>query len=163
MKAQIVSFHCVLKDKLGRVLSSSFNRDVINQLEAGASMEGPGLRGLVAGIQNVREGEKRRFTVSAEEGYGPYLPDLVVYVPRSELRKGDRLVVGNEVVGKASPEDPKHVYRVVQARPDMVVLDGNHPLAGQELVFEIEVVSARDAEKDDLSPTITAPGNSYLH
>lgn len=58
MKAQIVSFHCVLKDTFGKVLSSSFNQDVINQLEgAPSSVDDRRLRGLVAGIQNVRKGE----------------------------------------------------------------------------------------------------------
>src|SRR4051812_17212510 len=101
MKAQIVSFHCVLKDKLGQILSSSFNQDVINQVEENNSNNTrPKLRGLVEGIQNVHQGEKRQFTVSANEAYGPYDPDLVLKISRSDLFMGDRLEVGSEIVSQ---------------------------------------------------------------
>lgn len=164
MKAQIVSFHCVLKNRLGQVLSSSFNQDVINQLEDGnPAEESRKLRGLVAGIQNVRKGEKRKFTVSANDAYGPYNPDLVVTVSRSELWMGDRLVIGSEVVSQVEPNGSHQVYHVVQADGETLMLDGNHPLAGQDLVFEIEVVSARDARSDDFEEPFFAATSRYIH
>lgn len=168
MKAQIVSFHCVLKDKLGQVLSSSFNQDVINQLESGqASGNDSRLRGLVAGIQNVRPGERRQFTVPAREAYGPYDPDLVLKVSRSDLLLGDRLVVGSEIVSQPDRDGVQQTYRVVEVHPtrsgDILVLDANHPLAGHDLVFDIEVVSARDACSEDFEePDYTAPVH-YVH
>jgi FKBP-type peptidyl-prolyl cis-trans isomerase SlyD len=73
MNAQIVSFHCVLKNKLGQVLSSSFNRDVINQLD----------------VRGSNAGERRHFVVPAEEAYGPYDPKLVFESPRSKLPGGN--------------------------------------------------------------------------
>jgi FKBP-type peptidyl-prolyl cis-trans isomerase SlyD len=165
MKAQIVSFRCVLKSKLGKVLSSSFNKDVINQLEEGTFNDDPRkMRGLVAGMQNMRAGERRQIAVSANEAYGLYDPNLVLSVPRWKLRKGNRLVVGAEIKGQAGPRDSQRLYRVTQIDGDTVVLDANHPLAGQDLIFDIEVVSARDARSEDYdeAPSSSVLGR-YLH
>ncbi|MCM2324647.1 MAG: FKBP-type peptidyl-prolyl cis-trans isomerase [Oligoflexia bacterium] len=164
MKAQIVSFHCVLKNRLGQVLSSSFNRDVINQLEDSSSNEGiPRLRGLVARIQNVRQGEKRQFTVPASEAYGPYDPNLVLNIPRKNLSNGDQLGIGSEIVSHAGPSGPTQVYRVVQIQGDRLILDGNHLLAGHDLVFDIEVVSARDACAEDFGEPCAPEPGAYVH
>jgi FKBP-type peptidyl-prolyl cis-trans isomerase SlyD len=164
MKAQIVSFQCVLKNKLGQILSSSFNQNVINQLEEGGSDNSPArLRGLVAGIQNVREGEKRQFMVPAHEAYGPYNPDLVLNVARSDLKQGDRLGIGSEVVGRSGPNAPVQVYRVTQILGDTLVLDANHPLAGQDLIFDIEVISARDACREDFEEPPVVASSRYVH
>ena len=146
MKAQIVSFHCVLKNKLGQVISSTFNSDVINQLEQGTVT----LRGLVDGLQDVKKGEKRLIQVSADQAYGYYDPAFVFEVPRSELSQGSRLIVGNEVLTRSTTDGHVRVFRVIDTARDYVVLDGNHPLAGQDLIFDIEVTSAREALSEEL-------------
>jgi FKBP-type peptidyl-prolyl cis-trans isomerase SlyD len=164
MKAQIVSFHCVLKDKLGQVLSSSFNQDVINQLEEKHQNDADGrLRGLVAGIQNVREGERRLFTVPANEAYGPYNPELVLNILRSDLSMGAQLVMGSEIVLRSGPKNLAQAFRVVEAKRDTLMLDGNHPLAGHDLTFEIEIVSARDARSEDFHDSFLTASSTYVH
>jgi FKBP-type peptidyl-prolyl cis-trans isomerase SlyD len=164
MKAQIVSFHCVLKNKLGQTLSSSFNQDVINQIKkTGSHSDNQKLRGLIAGIQNVHNGERRQFTVTADDAYGPYDPDLILNVLRSDLLTGDDLVIGSEIVSQSGPNDSRKVFRVVQMNGEILVLDGNHPLAGQDLIFDIEVVSAREASSDDFDETFSPAPGQYLH
>ncbi len=156
MKAQIVSFHCILKDRLGRVLSTSFNQDIINQLEGDAQ----NLRGLVAGIQDVRAGERRQFTVPAAEAYGVYRPDLVLSVLRSEIPQTGQVIIGSEVRRNS---DPLRAYRVVQIDGDSLLLDGNHPLAGEDLTFDIEVVSAREARNEDLETGASSGAGPTFH
>ena len=159
MKVQILSFHCVLKNRLGQVLSTSFNQEVINQLEEGSG----NLRALVAGLQDLTAGERRQVKVSAEEAYGLYDPSLVVEVRRSELLDGSSLSVGNEILRSARPEGQGTPYRVIHADESSITLDGNHPLAGQDLIFDIEVVAAREAIGEDFSaPDETSP-ERYLH
>lgn len=148
MKAQVISFHCVMRNKLGQVLSSSFNREVINQLETGKEKR---LEGLIAGLQNLTAGEKRQISVPANQAYGLYDPKLVVELPRSELMQGESLQIGNEILGRGTAHEARKAYRVIRAKDDTVVLDGNHPLAGQDLVFDIEVVSAREAVDGDIN------------
>jgi FKBP-type peptidyl-prolyl cis-trans isomerase SlyD len=141
MKAQVVSFHCILKTKLGKVVSSTFNHDVL-------TMTGQNdlLNGLVAGLQNLSKGEKRVIRVPAAQAYGFYEPEKVLVRPREEFGTGLRL--GSRV--SVPQGETKIVYRVTELTQDTVTLDANHPLAGQDLVFEIEATAARDATDAEL-------------
>lgn len=159
MKTQIVSFHCVMKNKLGQILGSSFNQDVINQLEAGSSS----LEGLVAGLQNVRKGEKRNIAVPASQAYGVYDPDLLVEMKRTEFQQGDQLALGSKVVMQEGRKGKPKVFRVVSTKKSTIILDGNHPLAGQDLIFEIEVTSARVAKAEDFEEPNCVESNDYVH
>ena len=164
MKAQIVSFQCIVRDRLGKILSSSFNEEVINQLNGvlpGAN--DPWLRGLVTGIQNVHAGERRQLNVPASEAFGHYDPNLVLRVPRAELAKSEGLVIGSELMRQAGPGRPKRAYRVTQIQGENLVLDGNHPFAGQDLVFDIEVVAARDACPADFEEASAGLPDSTRH
>ncbi len=179
MKAQIVSFHCVLKDQLGRVISSSFNRDVLTQvLEAptnpnlrfpaevglshGTELSNEPLRGLVEGLQNLKKGEKRHILVKADRAYGFYDPELVLQVPRKRLPEGARLDVGFQVITQADDGECK-IFRVIETQGESVTLDGNHPLAGQDLYFDVEAVAAREATDEEIARSQVHGRNSSLH
>lgn len=160
MKAQIISFYCVLKNNLGQIVSQSFNHDVINQLEEGSEI----LSGLVAGLQDVKPGEKRQVFVPADQAYGLYDEDLVVEVPRTELARGRHLKTGNEIVTKSKEDGHVRTFRVIDSLNDTVVLDGNHPLAGQDLTFEVEIMAAREASEADLTEDEPPkPAGKLLH
>lgn len=144
MNGQIVSFHCVLKDRLGRVISSSFNQNVSTQDSPSGQ-----LRGFSRGMQDLKVGECRKIFVGAEEAYGFYDPNKIVELSRDELPEQIRL--GDVIMVGANNNAPQS-HRVVGMTGELVTLDGNHPLAGQDLIFEIEAVEVRDddgAEGDD--------------
>lgn len=143
MKPQIVSFHCILKNKLGRVLSSTFNNEVSTQ--GGGTV----LKGLVDGLQNLKKGERRLINVSAENAYGFYDPSKVIECRRDEVPRGSALRGGDQV-SMRSDDGTRLDLRVVSMNAEWVTLDGNHPLAGQDLIFEIEATEARDATAEDL-------------
>lgn len=149
MKAQVISFRCVIKNKLGQVLSSSFIRDAINQRDHGNDR----LPGLVEGLQSVRVGEKRRIAVPAGSAYGTYDPGLIIELPRCELTYSDQLARGSQVLRPHGTDSESRLFRVIRLDKDHVVIDGNHPLAGHDLVFEVEILSARDARSEDLIDT----------
>jgi FKBP-type peptidyl-prolyl cis-trans isomerase SlyD len=93
-------------------------------------------------------GEKRRVVVAPERGYGVRETALVQRVPRSQLpvdevRVGDRFQTG--------PDRHAPVVTVLAIEGDDVLLDANHPLAGQELHFEVELVSVRAATSRELA------------
>lgn len=159
MKVQILSFHCVLKNKLGQVISSSFNHDVINQSEKGSGS----LPGLIAGLQDLKDGDKRQVELTAAQAYGFYDPNLVVEVYRHDLDNGQHLVVGNEIIRFSPQQNEERTFRVTNANKTSVTLDGNHPLAGQDLVFDIEVVSAREAIETDFDESEAPKPTHYLH
>lgn len=143
MNAQVISFKCVLKSKTGQVISSSFNRDVITARQS----ESDFLEGLVRGLEGIQEGEKREISLSAAEAYGFYDPEKVIQIPKQTFNR--KLKVGEFVA--FSIEGKSMNWKVDGFVDEMVVLDGNHPLAGQDLVFEIETVAVRPASPEDLA------------
>jgi FKBP-type peptidyl-prolyl cis-trans isomerase SlyD len=167
MRAQVISFHCIMKNKVGQVLSSSFVRDAINQRNIGRDR----LPGLVDGLQSVQAGEKRSIAVPASNAYGPYDPGLLVELRRADLEYGDQLTYGSQILRshghpsgeRASERTEDRVFRVIRIDDESVTLDGNHPLAGHDLVFEVEIVSAREAHEDDFLDTTALIRSPLLH
>lgn len=141
MTAQIVSFHCILKDRLGHVISSSFNQNV----STGEGEESGFLRGFTRGMQNLTKGEKRRIYVSAKDAYGYYDMAKVIEKSREELPAEETIRLGDVVFISAEEKQ----YRVIELKPESVTLDSNHPLAGQDLIFEIEATEVREDRSED--------------
>lgn len=158
MNIQIVSFNCVLKNKAGRLISSSYNHEVLNSLEGQGSI----LQGLATGLQDLKKGEKRSISLSAEQAYGLYDPKKLILYPRKKFSRDMPLICGSNVV-VVTKSGESRTYRVVQIYGDMVSLDGNHPLAGQDLIFEIEALSARSATPEEISESANLLSTQYLH
>lgn len=143
MKPQVISFHCVLKNNLGKVISSTFNRDVLTH------GSGEYLTGLSEGLRNLKAGEKRRIYLPAPQAYGYYDLNLVIEVSRKRISQGNRLKPGDKVA--IHIQDKKlRTFRVIQENHRTLTLDGNHPLAGQDLIFDVEGVQIRDATQEEV-------------
>jgi len=93
------------------------------------------IQGVGQAVLGMTEGEKKTITVPPEEGYGEHKEELVQQVPRDKL-PGD-IAVGDELTAQVGEEE----YRVWVAElgEAEATIDGNHPLAGETLVFDIEV------------------------
>ncbi len=182
-KPQVISFNCVLRDPLGKVISSSFNHDVLargpdSRGASSTSDEAPPasplgqqpshfdfhepLEGLVEGLRSMKQGERRMIFVNAERAYGFYDPNLVMQVARKKLPLGENLEIGFQVVAQAQDGESR-VFRVIDADAATVTLDGNHPLAGQDLCFDVETTSMREATKEELERKKPKPSVSQLH
>lgn len=148
MKAQVVSFHCVLRNTLGQVLSSTYNRDVITYMGRGSVPLQ--LQGLVEGLQDLKIGQKRQIAVSAEKAFGFYDPSLVSKIRKKAIPSGQELKVGDSIQIQVD-ESQIRMYKVIEILGDVVVLDANHPLAGQDLVFDIEAIEVREATIEEMS------------
>lgn len=159
MHPQIISFRCTMMNQLGKVLSFSYNKEVINQLGEGD----PRLTALIEGLQSVKRGEKRRIPVPADRAYGPYDPALSIQLDFKEFPRGKRLSLGSEVVYPHPVSGESIVYRVVKKTPIHIVLEGNHPLAGLDLIFEVEIVSARKAKQEDVELQNLVWLTEYVH
>lgn len=150
MGIQVISFKCLLKNKAGHTISTTFNHEVISV----STEKAPMLAGLVKGLQDLKKGDIRKIPLSAEEAYGLYDPKKIILYPRNKLPK--HIGVG-ELISITGKSGKVRSYRVVQFHDGMVSLDGNHPLAGQDLIFEIEALDARDATEEEI---IDASGES---
>jgi FKBP-type peptidyl-prolyl cis-trans isomerase SlyD len=145
MKAQIVSLHCVLKNRLGRVLSSSYCQEVLT------CAPGEGLlKGLSKALVNLQKGERRKIALNAGEAYGFYDPGLVLICSREDFPAREPVRLGQSMEVEDDQGNTR-IYRVSEVGMERVTLDANHPLAGQDLIFEIEALSARDATPEEVS------------
>ncbi len=160
MVPQIVSFNCILKDNLGSVLSTTFNRDIMTA--SGEMISDPVLSGLVQGLKNLKAGERRQISVPAEKAYGFYDPKKVVIFPRKKFGKDQSLNYGDTIF-VMDKKQFKKMYRIIEVHGDLIVLDGNHPLAGQDLVFEIETLEARDATNEEIENSVSIISNQAYH
>ncbi len=141
-----ITFHYVLKDRVGRLLDTS---------RGGAPMpftEGTGqiIEGLEEQLLLMAAGEKRTIVVPPERAYGARDASLVQKVPRARLPVGD-LKAGDQF--QTAPDRQAPIVTVLAIEGDEVLLDANHPMAGQELHFEVEVVAVRAAAPEELPTT----------
>lgn len=158
MKIQIVSFHCTLKNKLGQVISTSFNSDVLT----GVQNENLQLAALSKALTDLKPGEKRKINLHAAEAYGYYDPKMVVTMPRKSLPQLKQKKVKKDFVTLKVNGRPRS-FRITEINSQQVTLDGNHPLAGQDLIFEIEAVAARDATAEEILDADPHGTNTLYH
>ena len=158
-KNMVVSFHYTLKDKAGQVLDSSSGSDPLSYLH--------GYGQIVSGLENALIGKtvgaKFNVTVEAKEGYGERQEELVISVPKSEWTLPAHVGAG-EVVELQSPQGEVIPARIVEIYDEVVVLDANHPLAGEALHFEIELMAVRVATPEELAHGHAhGPGGHHHH
>lgn len=107
----------------------------------------PGLEKRLIGLSPGTEAE---FTIGPEEAFGPHDPALVQERNFAEFAEGRHLEEGRWV----RATNPQHLvsygYKVVKKRPDSVVLDYNHPLAGESLIYQVWVEKVREATPEEL-------------
>ncbi|MDO8608421.1 MAG: peptidylprolyl isomerase [Phaeospirillum sp.] len=145
MKKQVVSFHYTLKNKEGKVIDSSNGNEPLTFLE-GASQIIPGLE---KGVKGMKKGEKKAVVIAPDDGYGQYDKRFVISVNRDQLPEGE-IKVGDQFQVGPSPEESQ-VVQVMEVNDKTVTLDGNHPLAGQDLFFDVEIADVRDATEEELT------------
>lgn len=158
MNIQVISFRCNLRDRFGCLISSSVNRDVLTSLP---DVEVP-LRGLAKGLQGLTKGETRKISLTAEEAYGFYDPKKVILFPRKKIPGAGDLRTGQTLV-LVLRSGQSRSYRVLQVLAETVQLDGNHPLAGQDLSFEIEAFEVRDATDEEIQEAQNPVAVQLLH
>lgn len=142
----VVSMHYTLTDDNGNVLDSSEGSDPLSYLH-GAGNIIPGLEKALVG--KVAD-DALQVTVVPAEGYGEKIPELMQTVDRAAFQGVENLEPG--MAFEAQGENGE-VQRVVIASidGDEVTVDGNHPLAGVTLNFDVKIVSVRDASEEEIS------------
>jgi FKBP-type peptidyl-prolyl cis-trans isomerase SlyD len=106
------------------------------------------LPGLERALGGLGKGQKHTVMVKPEDGYGDYDEDAVFEVEKGEFPHPEKLSVGDEFI--AESPDGELMLRVLDVRPDSVVVDGNHPLAGKTLRFEVEILDLRAATEEEI-------------
>ncbi len=141
----VVAFHYTLADAAGEVLDTSRGREPVSYLH-GRGQLFPGLERQLAGLA---AGARTALVVPAAEGYGERRPELTMSVPRRQFPDDADLSVGSQVMSQGTTQSM--VFTVAGVEGDTVLLDGNHPLAGKDLHFDVEVIHVREATPDELA------------
>lgn len=136
-----VKVHYTGKLEDGTIFDSSKNRAPF-QFEVGSKMVIPGFEQAVL---TLAPGEKVTVTIPFAEAYGPYRKEMVANVARHEIPSHIQLSVGNMLkIKQASPDGSQEgqdlAVAVTEITETHVTLDANHPLAGKDLIFEIELL-----------------------
>lgn len=142
-KDQVVSMTYTLTDGKGTVLDQSGD-EPLEYLHGHGNI----IPGLEKALDGMQVGDKKKVDVPAAQGYGAYDPELRFEVERSAF-------------GKQAPEPGMTVQlqgggrqmiaRVLQVGDEKVLLDANHPMAGQDLSFDVEITGTRAATAEEIS------------
>ena len=141
---KVVSIHYTLTDNDGTVLDSSSGREPLLYIHGLGHL----IPGMEEGIEGRNAGEKLSLKIAPEKGYGVRNDEFVQQVPKTAF--GDQEIQPG-MQFEAGTEEQRYIVTVTGIEGDTVTVDGNHPLAGVELNFEVEVIAVREATGEELS------------
>lgn len=140
-KGDTIRVHYTGKLKDGTEFDSSRNREPL-EFTLG---KGQLIPGFEAAIEGREPGDKVTVTIPASEAYGEMDPELVFVVPRAQVPGHIPMEVGTPLQ-LSSDKGHQMDVTITEIGPDEVTLDANHPLAGKELVFDIEILGDKEKE-----------------
>lgn len=140
----VASFDYTLTDDDGQVIDSSKGREPLAYLH-GAGNIVPGLETELAG---KAVGDSFKADVPPERGYGQPNPEMIQELPGEAFQGVEEVKPGMHFQANG-PQGPVNV-RVTKVEDDTVTIDGNHPLAGKTLHFDVEVTDVREATGEEL-------------
>ncbi|MDI5893132.1 peptidylprolyl isomerase [Halomonas rhizosphaerae] len=140
----VVAFHYTLTNDAGEVLDSSEGREPLTYLHGAGNI----IPGLEKQLEGRASGDKLHAKVAPEEGYGEVQPQLVQEVPRDAFQGVDSVEPGMQF--QAQTQGGPLMVTVTKVEGDTVTVDGNHPLAGQSLNFDVEIAEVREASEEEV-------------
>ena len=147
-KNKLVMFNYILKDKNNNVIESTIGEEPITYIHG----TGVILPKLEEELENREKGEEIIVEVSAQEGYGDVLDDLVQTAPIEEFQDLEMIEIGQIFQIQMETEEGLQttMAKITEFTDDDVTFDMNHPLAGQDLKFEITINEVREPSPEEL-------------
>jgi FKBP-type peptidyl-prolyl cis-trans isomerase SlyD len=143
-RGAVVSFNYTLTDDSGAVIDSSEGGAPLQYLHGYDNI----IPGLETALEGVECGHKSTVVVEPGDGYGEVDDEAIFEVGRDKFPDGMEIFPGMQFAGETPNGDVP--LTVVEVRDDSVVVDANHPLAGERLHFDVEVVDIRPASDEEL-------------
>ena len=141
-----VSIDYTLTNDAGEVIDSSAGGAPLVYLHGAGNL----IAGLEKALEGKQAGDELSVAIEPEDGYGEYSAELVATLSRDMFEGVDQLEVGMQFHA-SGPDGSMQVVTVRDLDGDDVTVDGNHPLAGQRLNFQVKVVTVRDAAAEELA------------
>ena len=149
-KNKVVSIDYTLTDSKGEVLDSSSKGQPLQFIQGAGHL----IPGLEKALEGKKAGDALKAQIPAKEAYGARDESLMQTIPKDNFEDIPDLKVGMEL--EAESDDGVRVITVVAIDGENVTVDGNHPLAGMDLSFDVTIVGVREATKDEL-------GHGHVH
>jgi peptidylprolyl isomerase len=138
-EGDVVKVHYTGKLINGEQFDSSADREPL-EFTVGA---GQMIKGFDAAMPGMNLGEKKTINIAPEDGYGPRSEEAIIPFPKENIPADMKLEPGMQLTLSNQDGQPVPVI-VVEVKDDVVVLDANHFLAGQELIFDIELIEINE-------------------
>ena len=135
---ETVKLHYTGKLNDGQVFDSSLQREPL-EVTLG---EGRLIPGFEKGLVDMKVNDKKTITIPKDEAYGDVQKELFQKVPNDNLPPEIKPEVGMGLVSK-NPDGSERQLRVADVKDDFIIVDANHPLAGQDLTFELELLEIK--------------------
>jgi FKBP-type peptidyl-prolyl cis-trans isomerase SlyD len=153
---QVVSIHYTLRDEAGEIIDSSSAGEPLVYLHGHGAL----IPGLERELTGKNTGDRLKVNIAPADAYGEYDRELVQRVPRRALKGVANVTVGMRL--QAQTAQGARAVTVTHLSGDLVTLDGNHPLAGKNLHFEVEVAAVRAATAEELEHGhVHGPGDHH--
>ena len=140
-----VVMHYTLTDDAGSVVDSSRDQDPLSYIHGSGGL----IPGLAAELEGRCPGDQVHAVIPPELAYGDLEEDLIQVVPRSAFPGIEAIEVGMRFTA-SDQQGQQQTVSVTEVEADEVTVDGNHPLAGQTLHFDVEILSVRAATEEEI-------------
>jgi len=155
---KVVTVHYHLTNAAGQVIESSRGRDPLTYLHGTGTL----LASLERALTGLDVGATTTVELAPAEAYGEHDATKMETLPRSAFAQVPHLAVGMHLEGQDA-HGQTFTVRVLEIREDTVVIDANHPLAGETLTFAIEVLAIREATTDELTHSHVHEAGEHPH
>lgn len=142
----VVAIDYTLSNDAGEVIDSSAGAEPLVYLHGAGNI----IAGLEKALAGKAVGDELDVSIEPEEAYGEYSAELITNLGREMFEGVDELEVGMQFHASA-PDGGMQIVTIRDIDGDQVTIDGNHPLAGQQLNFKVKVVSIRAASEEELA------------
>jgi FKBP-type peptidyl-prolyl cis-trans isomerase SlyD len=157
-KDTVVGIHYTLRGSDSEILDSSDGGEPLLYLHG----HGQIIPGLESELSGKAVGDKFNVVVGAKDGYGEYDDTLIMRLERKQFPKTADLEVGDMFEASIGDNGPMMI-RITEIDGTTITVDGNHPLAGQELNFDVEVMTIRAATESELEHGHAHDGDGHHH
>ena len=141
---KVVTFEYTLKNDSGDIIDSSTNNGPITYLHGSENI----IPGLETELEGKMIGDKFHASIEPEDGYGIRYEELVQKIEKDRLSHLPKIEIGMQI--QAYDEDGMQIFTIVDISDNDVTLDGNHPLSGQKLHFDVEIIDMREATEEEI-------------
>ena len=144
-QGKVVSIHYTLKNNAGEVLDSSDGGDPLGYLHGAQNI----IPGLEAALEGKTVGDELNVSIEPKDAYGEHDADKIQAVSKDMFEEGTELNVGQEFYA-AGPNGEHITVTIREVKDNEVVVDANHPLAGETLHFDVKIMDIRDASAEEM-------------